>query len=147
MRTLVTFRSTAFNTTKDREYFVNNPGCVGGDLAKWLTQQLCERGLHADAGAEQWFPLVAFRVDGTDHNLVIGYRPGEDDSEGDWICWIERRTGIVAVLLGLQKRGIRPAATDAIDEALSSSPEIRNVRWHTREDFDKGREELGSETP
>ena len=39
MRTLVTFRSSAFNTTQPKDYFIN-PGCFGDDVAKWLMGEL-----------------------------------------------------------------------------------------------------------
>lgn len=44
MRTLVTFKSTAFNTTEEKETFIN-PGCFGDDVGKWLIRELRSRGV------------------------------------------------------------------------------------------------------
>jgi hypothetical protein len=46
-RTLVTFKSSAFNTSEPKPYFIN-PGCYGDDVAKWLTRELRGRGFKTD---------------------------------------------------------------------------------------------------
>jgi len=51
--------------------------------------------------------------------FVIGHRRGDDNEEGVWIGFLERRRGLVAFLLGVHKRGIQPAAVRAIHEILA----------------------------
>jgi len=148
MRTLVTFKSAAFNTSEARDYFIN-PGCFGDDVAKWIMQELQKRGFQAmgEPGQEDFGWYFTFRAGGREHDFVIGFRPGDGSAEGDWIGWLERRRGFVGSLLGGRKRGIEPAAVRAIHAVLSSSPQIREVRWHVQSHFDSGREELGSTEP
>jgi hypothetical protein len=148
VRTLVTFRSTAFNTTEEQDHFIN-PGCFGDDVGKWLIQELRTRGLQTDDEPDSedfgWF--FTFEVGDLEYDFVIAYRPGDGEPEGDWIGWLERRKGFLASVLGLRKKGIQPEAVGAIHEVLSGSPQIHEVRWHFPGDFHAGREELGSETP
>lgn len=86
-------------------------------------------------------------MEDVEHRFVIGYRPEDGNGEGDWIGWVERATGPLGFLFGGHKKGVQPEAVRAIHEVLSGSPQIREVRWHSRKDFDGGREELGSPTP
>jgi hypothetical protein len=39
MRTIATFNSDAFNTTEEKDYFIN-PSCFGDDAARWLLNSL-----------------------------------------------------------------------------------------------------------
>src|SRR5437764_5341273 len=43
MNTEVRFRSTAFNCTEPRDYFIN-PCCFGDDVCRWLIRELRARG-------------------------------------------------------------------------------------------------------
>jgi hypothetical protein len=148
VKTLVTFRSSAFNTSEAKEYFIN-PCCFGDDLAKWLTEQLRSKGYQATEVPRQedfgWY--FGFSVSGIEHCFVIGCRPGDNNEEGLWIGWLERSRGFIASLLGARKRGIQPTAVRAIHEILSASPQIREVHWHFEHDFNSGREELGTAEP
>lgn len=149
MRTVVTFKSAAFNTTESKDYFIN-PCCFGDDVAKWLMAELKQRGFQTvgEAGQEDFGWYFTFQAGGIEHDFIIGFRPDEEESaEGDWIGWLERRTGLISSLFGGRKRGIQPAAAQAIHAVLTGSPQIQDVRWHERQDFDSGREELGSPQP
>jgi hypothetical protein len=143
MKTVVTFKSDAFNSSEQRDYFIN-PGCFGDDVAMWLMEGLQSRGLCTGAKPEQedfgWY--FTFRVEDTDHHLVIGYRPGDADAEGDWLAWIERKRGIIGSLLLGRTRGIRPAAARVVHEILATSPRIRDIRW-----YEKDQDESGTERP
>jgi hypothetical protein len=147
-KTVVTFKSSAFNTSEQREYFIN-PGCFGDDVAKWLGEQLRSKGYQtADTpGQEDFGWYLTFTVSGVEHCFVIGHRPGNGEDEDVWIGWLERSRGFVASVLGRRQRDIQPSAARAIHEVLSGSPQIRNVRWHLQSDFDGGREEIGTPTP
>ncbi|MGB9103915.1 MAG: hypothetical protein WCC59_04075 [Terriglobales bacterium] len=148
VKTVVTFKSSAFNMSEPKEYFIN-PGSFGDDVARWLTEQLRCKGYQAAEvpGQEDFGWYFTFLVSGIEHCFVIGHRPGDDKSEGVWIGWLERSRGLVASVLRGRKRGIQPAAAWAIHEILSSSPQIQNVRWHFHRDFDSGREEIGTPDP
>lgn len=136
VKTVVTFRSSVFNMSEPKEYFIN-PCCFGDDLARWLAGQLRGKGHQADEepGQEDFGWYFDFSVSGVKHCFVLGYRPGDENEEGSWIGWLERRRGLVAFLLGAHKRGIQPAAVRAIHEILAGSPHIWDVRWHFRQDF------------
>jgi hypothetical protein len=147
VKTVVTFKSSAFNTSEPREYFIN-PCCFGDDVAKWLIEELRGRGYQtADApGQEDFGWYFIFTVSSVKYCFVIGLRPGTEAAEDVWLCWLERHPSFVAFLLGNRLWGIQPDAARAIHEILSSSPKIREVRWHFKRDFDSGREELGTST-
>ncbi len=149
VRTIVSFTSTAFNITEPRSDFLN-ACCFGDDLAKWLILQLRNRGIDTDdeLGQEDFGWYFNFQASGAPHTLVIGHCPSlVEGGEGTWIGWIERDRGLLGSLLGARKRGIDPAALQTLHSILSSSPQIRDIRWHLRRDFDKGREERGAPAP
>jgi hypothetical protein len=50
-------------------------------------------------------------------------------------------------MFGARKRGIQPDAVSAIHAAISALPQVSNIRWHRKEDFDAGNEELGQTNP
>jgi hypothetical protein len=122
------FKSKAFNTTIEREYFIN-PGCFGDDVGRWLVAQLGARGQCADEklGQEDFGWYLTFEAAGVKHQAVLGYRPGSNDDEGGWICWIERKASLVGSMLG-RRKDIKPEAVEATYGILSSSPSISEVR-------------------
>jgi hypothetical protein len=144
-RSVVTFESTAFNMAEPKDYFIN-PCCFGDDVAKWLIGELQKQGVETDKkpGQEDFGWYLNFRVKGTEHTFVIGHRPNGDSEAGTWIGWLERSRGFIGSLLGGRKRGIQSSAVEAIHGILSSSPLIRDVRWHYQRDFDKGNHERGA---
>jgi hypothetical protein len=142
VRTIVTFQSTAFNTSQPRDYFIDEC-CHGDDLAHWLIAELRGRGVPTDDEPNQedfgWY--FGFRVADTDYQLVLGYRPGEMNGHGEWVGWLERKLGFVKSLLGRRKHHIGADAACLLQSVLSWSPQIRNVRWHYERDFDRGKED------
>jgi hypothetical protein len=148
VKTVVTFKSSAFNVSEPKEHFIN-PCCFGDDVAAWLTEQLRDKGYQAAniPGQEDFGWYFSFLVDGIEYYFVIGYRPSDENSEGVWIGWLERSRGFIASVLGGRKRGIQAAAARVIHEILASSPQIRDVRWHFRRDFDGGDEQIGTSDP
>ena len=147
IRTVVTFASAAFNTTEPKNYFINDC-CFGDDVAVWLIQELRKDGMETDEkpGQEDFGWYLNFEAGGIGHTFVIGRRP-DDEREGAWIGWLERRRGFIGSILGGRKRGIQASAAEAIHQVLSRSPVIREVRWHFQRDFDAGREERGASSP
>jgi len=148
IRTVVTFESTAFNMADPKEYFIN-PCCFGDDVAKWVIGELRKQGLETDEkpGQEDSGWYLHFEVAGSGHCFVIGHRPTGETEAGTWIGWLERSRGFIGSVLGGRKRRIQPPAAEAIHKILSSSPLIRDVRWHFQCDFDKGYDERGASSP
>jgi hypothetical protein len=148
IRTVVTFNSQAFNTAEQKSYFIN-AGCFGDDLAKWLIQELDKRGIKTDdePGQEDFGWYLNFEIGGTASTFIVGYRPGDKNNAGTWIGWLERNRGFISSLLGRRETDIDLAAAEILHEILSNAPAIQDVRWHWKQDFDRGREELGKQTP
>lgn len=144
-KTVVTFKSSAFNSSEQKSYFIN-AGCFGDDVAKWLAEQLSAKGYPAAEvpGQEDFGWYFTFVLSGIEYCFVIGYRPGVDGLDGVWIGSLERSRGLVASVLGRRKQGIEPAAARVVHEVLSSSPLIGDVRWHFDHEFDSGREKVGT---
>ena len=142
-RTHVTFRSSAFNTTEPKDYFVN-PDNYGDDLANWLMRELRSRGVEVKdyMGQEDHGWYFTFRSGGVEYDFVVGMRVRDE-----WLGWLERSAGFVASLLGARKRGIGSDAALTIDAVLSASEQVRDVRWHFERDFMAGREEPGQPKP
>ena len=148
MRTLVTFRSSAFNTSEPRPHFIN-ANCFGDDLARWVIEHLRTLGVSVDDAPRQedfgWY--FEFEVPDGKHCCVLGFRPMDDPSESNWVAWIERSRGFLGSAFGLRKRGVALAAVSALHAVLANHSEISNVRWHEQRDFDAAREEFGTATP
>jgi hypothetical protein len=79
--------------------------------------------------------------------LVCGFRPGDEQDPAVWVAWIERSTGFIAGIFGGREKGIDIAAPRQIHQVLTRSPEISNVRWHRKKDFDRGNEEAAQGSP
>lgn len=147
IKSVVTFKSFAFNTTEPKEYFIN-PCCFGDDVAKWLAAQLRSKGYQAaeEPGHEDFGWYFGFSVNDIQHCLVIGYRE-EDNGQGIWVGWVERSRGLMASIFGRRKHGIEGAAAQAIHEVLANDPKIQSIHWHFENDFNSGREESGTPEP
>jgi hypothetical protein len=131
MKSEVHFRSTAFNCTEPKDYFINQC-CFGDDVARWLIQQLRATGIQTadEPGQEDFGWYLTFHAGGTEHCLSIGFQPNDEANGDQWLGWLERQTGFFGSLFGGRKRGILPEAIQAIDTALKSSPDIQRVSWH-----------------
>lgn len=139
IKTVVTFKSSAFNTSEPKKYFIN-PSCFGDDLASWLIDQLRGKGYEVPDAPRQedfgWF--FTFRVSEIEHCFVIGHRPGDGNEEGLWIGWLERNRGFLPSLVAARKMGVQPVAAQVIQEILSGPSQVRDLRWHFASDFDRG---------
>ena len=131
MKTEVHFRSTAFNCTEPKDYFINDC-CFGDDVARWLIQQLRAQGIQTDDEPDQedfgWY--LTFHAGGVEHCFIIGFQPNDPVTGDQWLGSIERHAGFLGSLFGGRKRGILPEAITAIDTALKSSQDIQRVTWH-----------------
>jgi len=147
VRRNVIFQSTAFNTSEQKDYFINDC-CFGDDLAHWLMERLRARGIHTDTepGQEDFGWYFRFRAGKSGYCFIISYRPSEGPRPGDWMCTIERETGLLGwIFHWSRKRGIQPDAVEAIHAILSTSPQISGVRWFSDKDYET--EENGQATP
>ena len=141
LRSVVTFRSTSFNTTQSKEYFIN-PGCFGDDLVRWIAEELSRRGARTEhPGQEDFGWYVKFDFGGEPHVFVTAYRP--DDC---WIAWLEKASGLWGTLIGSGNRNLSPRAARELHNILSTSPQISDLKWHYKKDFDGG-SETGNPTP
>ena len=138
---VVTFASSAFNTTEPKDHFIN-PGCFGDDVCRWLIKQLRQMGTRTaeEPGQEDFGWYFTFHASDVEHCFVVGYRP-EDDNKGIWIGTIERHIGLFRSMFGGRQREIRPEALEAIHSALVGSGSIEQVRWHYSVDLDSGCED------
>jgi hypothetical protein len=122
-----------------------NPECFGDDVANWMAEQLRAKGCVVDEpGQEDFGWYCNFRVADTAYCFVVGHRADDLIAPGEWIGWVERNPGFMSSLFGGRARGVALGAVQLIDEILSSSPDISEVRWHHKRDFDAGREDQGT---
>ncbi|MBS2000688.1 MAG: hypothetical protein U0103_00790 [Candidatus Obscuribacterales bacterium] len=141
LKTVVTFKTSKFNTTEHKSYFIN-PTCFGDDTCNWLIAKLSADGITCakEPGQEDFGWYFTFQVNGKEYCFVCGFREGEDNNPGEWAGWIERSTGFFEALIGGRNKNIDPLAISAIDQALRSEPAISDVKWYSKHDFDRGLE-------
>lgn len=146
-RTVVTWNSTHFNSKTPLPHFIN-PNCFGEDAAAWLIHRLQEAGLKTDANPDQedfgWY--FRFTVANDGYLLIMGYQPGDPERDsGRWVAMIEHGSAWKRVLQKARDR--RPAAA-AVHEALRAAPEVQDVQWYFKDEFDGvGGTTAGSPTP
>jgi hypothetical protein len=92
-----------------------------------------------------WY--FSFRPGKTEHQFIIGYRPGSEKRAGTWIGWVERRTGFIGSVGGSRGRGIEATAIHAIHSVLTGDRRVSTVRWHRKADFDAANETGGTSEP
>ena len=131
MPTEALFRSSAFNTTEVRDYFINDC-CFGDDLGKWLIAKLRAAGIETDDEPDQedfgWF--FNFKVPVGEHCCILAFQ--EDEPEGIWHLTLERKRGLLGSMFGGRSKGIDEVAVAAITKALEAAPEIRELRWEEK---------------
>ena len=130
MKTEFSFKSTAFNCTEPKDYFIN-PGCFGDDLAGWMIGELNARGMKTmeAPGQEDFGWYFTFWVEGIEHCVVLGFQPNDASTGDQWLGWIERQVGFFLSITGGRKRGILPAAVGEINDILMSSKHISDLTW------------------
>ena len=122
---IVTFRSTAFNTSTPEKHFVSRRA-YGSDLANWLIHELARRDAAVEPmiGQKDAGWIVQFRFRGATYDFVAWYRGP------DWVGLLERRLGILGRLFHWQRKNVEFCAIELIDAVLSSSEIISDIRWH-----------------
>jgi hypothetical protein len=123
---IVTFRSTAFNTSTPEKHFVSRRA-YGGDLANWLIYELARHDAAVEPmiGQKDAGWIVRFRFRGGTYDFLARYRGG-----ADWSGFLERRRGVLGRLFHWPQKNVEFDAVRLIDAALSSSELISDVRWH-----------------
>ena len=123
---IVTFRSTAFNTSTPEKHFISRRA-YGSDLANWLIYELARNDAAVEPMIGQrdngW--IVRFRFGGATYDFLTRYRGGPD-----WVGFLERRRGLVGRLFQRPQKNVEFAAVKLIDVVLSSSELISDIRWH-----------------
>ena len=128
----VFFRSVTFNTSEAKEYFINDC-CYGDDVCRWLRDRLRAQGLKVadEPGQEDFGWYLGVGKEQQDHMIVVAYQEDDSPEGGRWWGLVERNAGCLASLLGRRSMGIAPEVLQAIQAALSTAPEIHDIRWHT----------------
>jgi hypothetical protein len=148
IRTFVTFESDKFNSSEAKDYFIN-PCCYGDDVCKWLIGELKAASVECDVepGQEDFGWYFNFAVGEAKYCFVCGFRPAEGEDPAVWVAWVERSVGFFASIFGARDKNVGADGPRAIHQALASCPDITNIRWHFKKDFDSGKEEVGAEAP
>ncbi len=122
---IVTFRSSAFNTSTPEKHFVSRRA-YGGDLANWLIHELGRQDAAVEPmiGQKKAGWMVRFEFRGANYDFIASYR------DPDWVGLLERRRGIVGRLFHRQQKEVEFCAVRLIDAVLSSSELISDIRWH-----------------
>lgn len=138
IRTLVTFKSDIFNTSVEKESFIN-PKNYGDDMASWIVSEFKMRNIETDSeiGQEDHGWYVNFTLQAQSYNFIIGFLP-DDETNSNWIGWVEKQTGFFASLLGQHKKNITVEAVNLIHHILANSSQFTNILWHKQDIFDKG---------
>jgi hypothetical protein len=126
---IVTFRSTAFNTSTPEKHFVSRRA-YGSDLANWLIYELARHDAAVEPmiGQKDAGWIVRFRFHGATYDFLARHRGGPD-----WVGFLERRRGLVGRIFRGQQKKVEFDVVSRIDAVLSSSELISDIRWHLDE--------------
>jgi hypothetical protein len=127
MKTQVEFRSRKFPPYEGEEEQIN-PGLWGKRLAEYLVQKLSEHGIQTDPIiAEDWGWYIPIPNEGFRLAICCGHQNGDDD---EFLCFTDPSTPLVKKFF--KKIDATPQLTritTALQQILSSDPEITNVVW------------------
>jgi hypothetical protein len=129
-QTVVTFKSTAFNMTERKPYFINDC-CYGDDVALWMIGELAKQGVitSVEPGQEDFGWYLTFEIATRRFTFCVSFRADDINAGATWIGFIERSCSPLEALFRMHKRGITVAAQILIDQVLRSSPQIHEIRW------------------
>lgn len=144
LRTCVTFRSEAFNSSNPKPEFLH-PENFGDDVVRWLMAKLRDRQIaldDQDPAQEDHGWYVTFRSNELLFDLIVSYAPLNDTPR--WLVSVERSVGLFGSLVGQRHRGVTVEALQVIDGILQRSEQCRDVRWLFFDDVRRGNLENGS---
>ena len=130
MKTQVEFRSSKFPPYDGEEEEIN-PGLWGKRLAEYLVEKLSEKGIKTEGIAgEDWGYYIPVLNDGFKLAICCGHQNGDDD---EFLCFTDPSTPIVKKFLKkVDATAQLSRLTEALQQILSSDPEIRDVVWTER---------------
>lgn len=136
MKTHVVFRSADFRPY-DEEAAQINPGRYGKRVAELLIRGLAERGIEPlELIAEDWGWVIPIKNDS--FKVWIGCGNYEDYTDG-FLCFIgPHKPTVVRRFLALGRIDVSAKVMKlqtAIDQVLSVTPGVRDIKWSTSEAF------------
>jgi hypothetical protein len=127
MKTQVEFRSSKFPPYEGEEEMIN-PGLWGKRLAEYLVQRLAERQIKTtEIVAEDWGWYIPVENEGFRLAICCGHQNGDDDQ---FLCFTDPSSPIVKKLFKkIDATEQLTRLTEALQQILSSDPDIRDVVW------------------
>ena len=127
MKTQVEFRSAKFPAYEGEEEQIN-PGLWGKRLAEYLVEKLAQKSIRTEGIiAEDWGYYIPVENEGFRLGVCCGHQNGDDD---EFLCFTDPIVPVVRKWF--RKIDATPQLTrlrDALEQILSSDPDIREVRW------------------
>jgi len=149
IRNHVTFATTLFNTTEVKDYFIN-PCCFGDDCAQWLINKLkAQSSVQVDEKPDQedWGWYFFAKLGQQIFWVGVGLLEDEDRPH-TWLVFVESQLSwMKRKIFGQSDQTELLAVCQALDQVLNSSPEISDIRWYTKGDWNKGEQEGGHSSP
>lgn len=127
MRNAVRFKSTKFNCTVAKDYFINEI-CFGDDLTNWLYEELKEQDLKT---VNPWQEDWGWQFEAEDCLISVGFNGDE------WLIYVEPITNIFQKLFG--KTDDISGLTKSLHRIIKNEPQIFEIEWFQS---DKTGEEL-----
>jgi hypothetical protein len=127
MKTHVEFRSSKFPPYEGEEEQIN-PGLWGKRLAEYLVQKLAEKGIKTEEIiGEDWGWYIPVQNEGFTLTVCCGHQNGDDDQ---FVCFTDPSTPITKKFLRKIDATTQLARlTEALQQILSTDPDIRDVVW------------------
>jgi hypothetical protein len=127
MKTQAEFRSTKFPACEGEEELLN-PGLWGMRLAEYLVEKLAEKGIATgEMNAEDWGWYIPVPNGDFELALGCGHQFGDDD---EFLCFTEPSTPVVKKFFkSIDVTEPLTRLTEALQEILSSDPDIKDVTW------------------
>lgn len=121
------FRSDKFPAYDGEEDEIN-PGLWGKRLAEYMVQKLAEREIKVEKIiGEDWGYYLPVQNEGLRLALCCGHQYGENDV---FLCFTDPKTPIVKKLFKkIDATAQLSRLTEAVQQILSSDPEIRDIVW------------------
>lgn len=135
MKTFVEFRSDKFPPYEDEEEDIN-PGLWGKRLAEYFVENLPGHGITTEKIiAEDWGWYIPMQIEGFSLAICCGHQSGDDD---EFLCFTDPADPVVRKFF--KKMDATQALSrllEAIREILSADPNIRDVKWYSRKEFEQ----------